>query len=102
VRVRERKTLTLGSKIPYAIYHQSPAPRKRLPRRPEIMLTEEFKRGVMHHMQVYLVQMASQLGLRNGMGPYESSRVAHAFGRGMPTWAEKKRDASGRFVGGGR
>jgi phage gpG-like protein len=83
VRVRERKTLTLGSKIPYAIYHQSPKPRKRLPRRPEIMLTEAFKRGVMHHMHDYLVQMATQMGFRRGLGILETSGLAKYFGKGM-------------------
>jgi phage gpG-like protein len=80
----ERKGLTLGSKIPYAIYHQSPAPRKRLPRRPEIMLTEPFKRTVTHHLQVYLVQMASACGFRTGLGPLESSQLGKYFGAGIP------------------
>jgi phage gpG-like protein len=74
VRIEERKTLTLGTRVPYAIYHQSTAPRTRLPRRPEIMLTEEFKRTVMHHVQQYLVQMATKLGFRTGSGT------------GGPTW----------------
>jgi len=69
VRIEARKTLTLGSKIPYAIYHQSIQPRKVLPRRPEIMLTEGFKRGVMHHMHQYLVQVATQSGFRPGWTP---------------------------------
>jgi len=69
VKIEERKTLTLGSRVPYAIYHQSVAPRKRLPRRPEIMLTEAFKRTAMHHMQVYLVEMASKMGFRTGGTP---------------------------------
>jgi phage gpG-like protein len=69
VRIEERKSLTLGSRVPYAIYHQSIAPRHRLPRRPEIMLTEPFKRMVMAHVQQYLVQMATQLGFRTGRVP---------------------------------
>ena len=84
VKIEKRKMLTLGSKIPYAIYHQSPKPRKVLPRRPEIMLSEEFKRGAMHHIQTYLVQMASQLGLRHGLGPLEASQLAKYFGKGIP------------------
>jgi phage gpG-like protein len=83
VKIEERRTLTLGSKIPYAIYHQSPAPRKVLPRRPEIMLTEEFKRSVMHHLQIYLVQMATQQGFRPGLGTLDSSRLAKYFGKGI-------------------
>jgi phage gpG-like protein len=75
VRVEERKTLTLGSKVPYAIYHQSPLPRRVLPRRPEIMLSEAFKRSVMHHIHDYLVQIATQSGFRRGLTPLDASRV---------------------------
>lgn len=72
VRREERKTLTLGSRVPYAMYHQTGT--GRMPARPEIQLPEAFKRTVMHHMQVYLVQMASKCGFRTGMGPLEASR----------------------------
>lgn len=82
VRIEQRKTLTLGSKIPYAIYHQSPGPRKRLPRRPEIMLTEEFKRAVMHHIQVYLVEIASRSGFRSGLAPTSAAKAGSFFGVG--------------------
>lgn len=82
VRVRERKTLTLGSKVPYAIYHQSPAPRKRLPRRPEIMLTEEFKRGVMHHIHGYVVEMATKCGFRKGWAPGTAENLWAVLQRG--------------------
>jgi phage gpG-like protein len=84
VKVEARMTLTLGSKVPYAIYHQSPKPRKKLPRRPEIMLSEEFKRDTMRNIQVYLIQIANQAGLRSGLGPLESSRLAKYFGKGIP------------------
>jgi phage gpG-like protein len=80
VRIEERKTLTLGTRVPYAIYHQSIAPRKRLPRRPEIMLTEAFKRTVMHHVQVYLVEMASKLGFRTGGSPGNAWRYSSEAG----------------------
>jgi len=66
VKVEERKQLTLGTRIPYAIYHQSTLPRKRLPRRPEIQFTEGFKRMAMAHVQGYLVQIATQSGFRAG------------------------------------
>jgi phage gpG-like protein len=72
VKREERKTLTLGSRIPYAIYHQKGT--EKMPARPEIQLPEAFKRTTMHHMQVYLVQMASRCGFRTGMGPLEASR----------------------------
>ena len=58
VLIEERKTLTLGSRVSYAIYHQRGT--RKMPARPEIELTEAFKRTVMHHIQTYLVQMASQ------------------------------------------
>lgn len=91
VRVRERKTLTLGSKLPYAIYHQSPAPRKALPRRPAIMLTERFKRDVMRNIHVYLVQMATQSGFRRGLRPTDvTGIVARAgWGKSTPSWARR-------------
>lgn len=64
VCVEERKMLTLGSRVPYAIYHQSIEPRKRLPRRPEIQATEPFKRMAMHHVHQHLVQIATRSGFR--------------------------------------
>lgn len=81
VKVEGRKSLTLGSKVAYGIYHQSPGPRKRLPRRPPIMLPESFKRTTMHHIQTYLVQIASQMGLRTGRGPLETAKLASVFRR---------------------
>lgn len=67
VRMEERKTLTLGSRIPYAIYHQTGT--EKMDARPEIELTEAFKRTTMHHVQTYLVQIASQSGFRQGWAP---------------------------------
>ncbi len=96
VKVEERKTLTLGSKVPYAIYHQSPAPRKALPRRPEIMVTEEFKRGVMRHLHVYLVQMATQSGFRGGLSPLTTASLAKFMGKGIaPRGASPRRGSDG-------
>jgi phage gpG-like protein len=69
VRIEERKSLTLGSRVPYAIYHQTGT--KKMPARPEIKLTEAFKRTAMHHVQTYLVQMANSLGFRQGMKPLD-------------------------------
>ena len=85
VLIEARKTLTLGTKIPYAIYHQSIEPRKKLPRRPEIMLNEWFKRAVMHHMHGYLVQVATQSGFRPGGGvPQVAWRYPTAAGKRAP------------------
>lgn len=96
VRIEERKTLTLGSRIPYAIYHQSIEPRRVLPRRPEIMLTEEFKRGVMAHMHGYIVQMATQSGFRRGLGPLEATKLGSIFGQGVaPRGASPRRSSGG-------
>lgn len=36
-----RKSLVLGSRTPYAIYHQSEAPRTKLPRRPMVLFGNE-------------------------------------------------------------
>jgi len=84
VKIEERKTLTLGSRIPYAIYHQSPLPRRVLPRRPEIMLSEAFKRSVMHHIHDYLVQIATQSGFRHGLTPLDVSTLSRLsrYGKG--------------------
>jgi len=88
----ERKTLTLGSKIPYAIYHQSIAPRHLLPRRPEIMLSEKDKRSFMHHMHTYLLQIATQSGFRRGLTPLETSGLqARLFrGKSVPSWMKTR------------
>lgn len=91
VKREERKTLTLGSSVPYAIYHQSPAPRKStLPRRPEIMLTEKFKGGVQRTLQTYLIQMATASGFRHGLTPLETSGIMARVwrGKGGPSWAK--------------
>lgn len=69
VKIEERKKLTLGSSVPYGIYHQSTDPRTRLPRRPPVQFPEAFKRKVMAHIQQYLVQWATANGLRDGRQP---------------------------------
>lgn len=83
VRVEGRKQLTLGSKLPYGIYHQSIEPRRVLPRRPEIMLTKQFATASMRHIQAYLVQVATDAGFRTGLGPLQSSKLASIFGIGV-------------------
>ena len=75
VRIEERKSLTLGSSVPYAIYHQTGT--KNMPARPEIQLTEAFKRTTMHHVQQYLVAIATQSGFRDGKVPGTA---------GAPSW----------------
>lgn len=84
VNVQSRKGLTLGTRVPYAIYHQSIAPRRVLPRRPEIQLSAEFKKTVMRQLQVYLVQVATDAGFRTGLGPLDVSRLVAATGSGIP------------------
>lgn len=86
VHVRERKTLTLGTMVPYAIYHQSIAPRKVLPRRPEIQLTEQFKRLAMKNIHQFLVQMAVQCGFRAGLAPLDVSRLLGVQQRRQRIW----------------
>lgn len=81
VRIEERKTLTLGTRIPYALFHQVGT--SRMPARPEILMPEAFKRAVMHHVQVYLVQMATRYGFREGgLGPLEAAKLGGFAPRG--------------------
>lgn len=56
-------SLSLGTKLKYAIYHQSNEPRTVLPRRPEVVMTEPFKRKVMKHLQTLQITRARELGL---------------------------------------
>lgn len=84
VRVEQRKGLMLGSKIPYGVYHQSPRPRGRLPRRAPILLSARFKREAMRHMQAYLVEMATASGFRSGLPPTAASKLGRIFGKGIP------------------
>ncbi len=93
VKVEDPQALTLGSKIPYAIYHQTGT--SKMPARPEIKLPEPFKRSVMHHIQVYLVQIATQSGFRQGLTPLTAAKLGAIFGVGIPP-----RGASPRFIGG--
>lgn len=82
VRIEERKALTLGSRIPYAIYHQRGT--SKMAARPEIQLPEAFKRSVMHHIHAYLVQIANASGFRQGLGPLDNNwkQVAAQRGKG--------------------
>jgi phage gpG-like protein len=84
VHIQGRKALTLGTKLPYAIYHQSIDPRTQLPRRAPINLSEAFKRGVTRHLQTYLVQMATECGFRTGLGPLQGSALVASTGSGIP------------------
>ena len=113
VRREERKTLTLGSTLPYALFHQVGT--ENMPARPEIVFPEAFKRMAMHHVQQYLVQIASQCGFRvGGIGPLNGGWAQTAAGRGKgPLHAhvpgsqnagfhgthERERDSHGRYVG---
>lgn len=88
VNVQARKLLTLGSRVPYGIYHQSTAPRRVLPRRPVVQLTESFKRTSMRQIQAYLVQVATQSGFRTGLTPLQAAGLTARTGRGIPPRAE--------------
>jgi phage gpG-like protein len=63
VRIQERNTLTLGSRIPYAVYHQ--AGTSKMPPRPAIQFSEEFQRAVSGDIRKYLEQLA-QAGFEHG------------------------------------
>ena len=82
VNQQSRKMLTLGTRVPYAIYHQSIEPRTRLPRRPVIMLSNGFKTGAMRHIQAYLVQIATQVGFRTGLTPIQAAALSARAGGG--------------------
>jgi phage gpG-like protein len=103
VRIEERKSLTLGSRLPYAIFHQQGT--AMMDARPEIQFTEALKRSIMHHAQVYLVTMASQCGFRNGgWSPIDVSRAAASRARRTSpgshrsTAGPRARDSKGRFT----
>lgn len=52
--------MRLGTRVPYAIYHQSNKPRRKLPRRPVIMLPEEQKTRWTKILHKWLVQQAKE------------------------------------------
>lgn len=83
VRREERKTLTLGTTIPYALYHQKGT--ENMPARPELIFPEAWKRTVMHHLQTYLVQVASQTGARtSSFSPLDVSSLMGYGARSTP------------------
>lgn len=73
VYIEARKTLTLGSRLNYALFHQQGT--SKMAARPEIQLTEKFKREAMRNIQVYLVQIASACGFRTGLKPSDVERL---------------------------
>jgi len=79
----EPRQLTMGSDVPYAVYHQKGT--GKMPARPEIELTEKWKREVMRNLQDYLVMRATQLGFRTGMDPDAVSRISSAMAK-YPGW----------------
>lgn len=70
------KSLTIGSTVPYALYHQLGT--GRMPQRKEIVLTEEAKRELMKLAQMYLIQIASSCGFRRGMTPTDVTKLSAA------------------------
>jgi phage gpG-like protein len=83
VRREERKTLTLGTLLPYALYHQQGT--ENMPARPELIFPESWKRTVMHHVQTYLVQIATQSGARvSGWSPLDVSSLMGYNARSTP------------------
>jgi phage gpG-like protein len=53
-------TLVFGSKVEYGIYHQSSRPRKRLPYRPPIALTQQDKAEIVRELQKTLAHGGSE------------------------------------------
>ena len=78
VLVEQRKALTLGTRLAYAVFHQTGT--KKMPARPEVQFREAFKRSVMHHIQTYLVQIATQQGFRSGWKPTDVPKLARILG----------------------
>lgn len=77
------KSLTIGTSVRYAIYHQ--AGTGRMPQRKEIALPEPAKRELMRIAQMYLIQIASSAGFRRGLEPTEVGRL-HAIKAKYPNW----------------
>jgi phage gpG-like protein len=48
--------LVWGSRVPYGVYHQSSAPRTKIPYRPPVKLNERRKREIAKAMQRALVE----------------------------------------------
>lgn len=84
VKIEGRKSLTLGSRVPYGIYHQSTAPRTQLPRRPVVNMSAAFKTSVMRLLQGYLVDVATSAGLRKGLTTLQAAGLQSQFGSGIP------------------
>jgi phage gpG-like protein len=57
-----KESLTIGTSIPYAIYHQSTAPRKKLPRRPPISLTGQQETALIAAINGFLGRRARAAG----------------------------------------
>ncbi len=77
------RSLTIGSAVTYAIYHQTGT--RRMPQRKEIALDEPVKRELMRIAQMYLIQIASMAGFREGLTPTEVSRLAAVKAK-YPSW----------------
>jgi len=67
VCVEGRGELTLGSRLPYGLYHQTGT--RRMPARPLIQFSEAFRSAVMRHIQTYLARLASESGLQSEEAP---------------------------------
>lgn len=52
---KERLWMEFGSKTPYAIYHQSPRPRRKLPRRPFIYIDRKFVSRTIQILRKYII-----------------------------------------------
>lgn len=75
----EPRALTMGTDVPYAIYHQTGT--RKMPARQEIRLTSHFKIEAMRLIQEYLVHRATELGFRAGMTPTQVSGVSRGMAK---------------------
>jgi len=74
VYIAAPRSLTIGSDIPYAVFHQVGA--GHLPQRKEIAFSEAGKRELMKIAQMYLVEIATKVGFRQGLAPTDQARLS--------------------------
>lgn len=60
----DRKSLTLDNEAPYFVYHQSSAPRQRLPRRVMMKIRAQDATMIVKEFQFYLIKLLRMRGVR--------------------------------------
>jgi len=70
----QAKSLSLGTSIPYGLYHQTGT--SRMPQRKEIVFTKSETVELAKLAQMYLVEIATKVGFRQGLTPLEQSKLS--------------------------